>query len=119
MRILDIKGFIPNTMLDWEGMLASTIFLPRCNFRCPFCQNTELVLHPERLQSVPLSAITAYIADRAGWVEGVCVTGGEPMLDPKRTARIISELRKQNERASIYLYTALYDDAPGFNFPPD
>ena len=78
---LDIKGFIPNTMLDWEGMLASTIFLPRCNFRCPFCQNTELVLHPERLQSVPLSAITSYIADRAGWVEGVCITGGEPCLN--------------------------------------
>jgi pyruvate formate lyase activating enzyme len=77
---LDIKGFIPNTMLDWEGMLASTIFLPRCNFRCPFCQNAELVLHPERLQSVPLSAITAYLADRAGWVEGVCITGGEPCL---------------------------------------
>ena len=78
--ILEIKGFIPNTMLDWEGMLASTIFLPRCNFRCPFCQNTELVLHPERLQSVPLSSITAYIADRSGWVEGVCITGGEPCL---------------------------------------
>jgi pyruvate formate lyase activating enzyme len=77
---LDIKGFIPNTMLDWEGMLASTIFLPRCNYRCPFCQNTELVLHPERLQSVPLSAITSYIAERTGWVEGVCITGGEPCL---------------------------------------
>jgi pyruvate formate lyase activating enzyme len=77
---LDIKGFIPNTMLDWEGMLASTVFLPHCNFRCPFCQNTELVLHPERLQSVPLSAITAYIAERTGWVEGVCITGGEPCL---------------------------------------
>lgn len=77
---LEIKGFIPNTMLDWEGMLASTIFLPRCNFRCPFCQNPDLILHPENLETVPLSAVKDYIAEREGWVDGVCITGGEPCL---------------------------------------
>lgn len=77
---LEIKGFIPNTMLDWEGMLASTVFLPRCNFRCPFCQNAELVLHPERLETVPLDVVKFYIAEREGWVDGVCITGGEPCL---------------------------------------
>jgi pyruvate formate lyase activating enzyme len=77
---LEIKGFIPNTMLDWEGMLASTVFLPRCNFRCPFCQNPDLVLHPERLETVPLSDIKDYIGEREGWVDGVCITGGEPCL---------------------------------------
>ena len=77
---LELKGFIPNTMLDWEGMLASTIFLPRCNFRCPFCHNPDLVLHPERLETVPLSAVKDYLAEREGWVDGVCITGGEPCL---------------------------------------
>ena len=77
---LELKGFIPNTMLDWEGMLASTVFLPRCNFRCPFCQNPDLVLHPERLETVPLSAVKDYLAEREGWVDGVCITGGEPCL---------------------------------------
>ena len=78
--MLEIKGFIPNTMLDWEGMLASTVFLPRCNFRCPFCQNPDLVLHPERLETVPFSVISDYLRDRSGWVDGVCITGGEPCL---------------------------------------
>jgi pyruvate formate lyase activating enzyme len=78
--LLEIKGFIPNTMLDWEGMLASTVFLPRCNFRCPFCQNGELVLHPERLETVPFSVISDYLRDRSGWVDGVCITGGEPCM---------------------------------------
>jgi pyruvate formate lyase activating enzyme len=78
--LLEIKGFIPNTMLDWEGMLASTLFLPRCNFRCPFCQNAELVLHPERLETVPFAVISDYLRDRSGWVDGVCITGGEPCL---------------------------------------
>jgi pyruvate formate lyase activating enzyme len=79
---LEIKGFIPNTMLDWEGMLASTLFLPRCNFRCPYCQNPDLVLHPERLETVPLDSVKFYITEREGWVDGVCITGGEPCMHP-------------------------------------
>jgi len=80
MTDLEVKGFIPNTMLDWEGMLASTVFLPRCNFRCPYCQNPDLVLHPEKLETVPFSLIREYMRERAGWIEGVCITGGEPCL---------------------------------------
>jgi len=78
---LEIKGFIPNTMLDWEGMLASTLFLPRCNFKCPFCQNPDLVLHPERLETVPFSVVRDFIIEREGWIEGVCITGGEPCMN--------------------------------------
>jgi len=77
---LEIKGFIPNTMLDWEGMLASTIFLPGCNFRCPFCHNPDLVLHPESLETVPLAEVKDYLREREGWVDGICITGGEPCL---------------------------------------
>ena len=80
MIILEIKGFIPNTMLDWAGMLASTLFLPRCNFKCPFCQNPDLVLHPERLETVPFSVVSEFVVERAGWIEGVCITGGEPCM---------------------------------------
>lgn len=80
MITLEIKGFIPNTMLDWEGMLASTLFLPRCNFKCPFCQNPDLVLHPERLETVPFSVVRDFVIEREGWIEGVCITGGEPCL---------------------------------------
>lgn len=81
MITLEIKGFIPNTMLDWEGMLASTLFLPRCNFKCPFCQNPDLVLHPERLETVPFSVVRDFIIEREGWIEGVCITGGEPCMN--------------------------------------
>lgn len=77
---LEVKGFIPTTMLDWEGMLASTIFLPRCNFRCPYCQNPDLVLNPEKLQTVPLQVILDHLRESDGWVEGVCITGGEPCV---------------------------------------
>jgi pyruvate formate lyase activating enzyme len=98
--LLEIKGFIPNTMLDWEGMLASTIFLPRCNFRCPFCQNAELVLHPERLETVPFSVISDYLRDRSGWVDGVCITGGEPCLHDGLPG-LCADLRAQGVKVKL------------------
>ena len=98
--MLEIKGFIPNTMLDWEGMLASTIFLPRCNFRCPFCQNGELVLHPERLETVPFSVISDYLRDRSGWVDGVCITGGEPCLHDG-LPELCADLRAQGVKVKL------------------
>jgi pyruvate formate lyase activating enzyme len=98
--LLEIKGFIPNTMLDWEGMLASTIFLPRCNFRCPFCQNAELVLHPERLETVPFSVISDYLRDRSGWVDGVCITGGEPCLH-EGLPGLCADLRAQGIKVKL------------------
>lgn len=81
-------------MLDWEGMLASTLFLPGCNFRCPYCQNPDLVLHPERLPTQPFSRIREFIVEREGWIEGVCITGGEPCLhnDLPGLCRSIKEL---------------------------
>jgi len=78
---IEIKGYIPNTMLDWEGMLASTIFLPGCNFRCPYCQNADLVLHPERLETVPFDLVKEHLLSQEGWIEGVCITGGEPCIN--------------------------------------
>jgi pyruvate formate lyase activating enzyme len=98
--LLEIKGFIPNTMLDWEGMLASTLFLPRCNFRCPFCQNAELVLRPERLETVPFSVISDYLRERSGWVEGVCVTGGEPCLH-EDLPRLCADLQAQGVKVKL------------------
>lgn len=91
---LEIKGFIPNTMLDWEGMIASTIFLPRCNFRCPYCQNPELVVHPENLETVPFDAVREFVLERERWIEGVCITGGEPCLhaDLPELCRSLKEL---------------------------
>lgn len=81
-------------MLDWEGMLASTIFLPLCNFRCPYCQNPELVLHPENLNSVPYSVLHEFFADRAGWIEGACITGGEPCVH-KDLPEFCSKLKEE------------------------
>ncbi len=75
-----IKGFIETSMLDWEGMIVSTLYAPRCNFRCPYCQNSGLVLNPEQLEEISLDSIKKYLIKQKGWVDGICLTGGEPCL---------------------------------------
>ena len=77
---IEIKGFIETSMLDWEGMIISTLYVPYCNFRCPYCQNSGLVLSPQQYETIPLEKITDFLVKKKDWIEGICLTGGEPCL---------------------------------------
>jgi pyruvate formate lyase activating enzyme len=77
---MKIKGFLDVSFVDWDGKLSSVIFLPNCNFRCPFCHNVNLVLHPTKLKTIPFEDIEEQLKKRKGWIDGVCITGGEPTL---------------------------------------
>ena len=79
-RPLTIKGFIQNSLLDWDGKIVSTLYVPYCNFRCPFCHNAELILEPENLQTIPFETIKDYLIKNKKWIDGVCITGGEPCI---------------------------------------
>ena len=46
--MIEIKGFLETSFVDWPGKLCSVLFLPYCNFRCPYCHNHPLVFHPEQ-----------------------------------------------------------------------
>ncbi len=69
------------TLLDFPGKTACTLFTDGCNLRCPFCHNARLVL-PERMGDAGVSETepAAFLKKRAGLLDGVCVTGGEPLL---------------------------------------
>ena len=90
---MEIKGFIDVSFVDWDGKLSSVIFLPNCNFRCPFCHNVNLVLNPEKLETVPFESLENQLKKQKGWVDGVCVTGGEPTLH-KNLPELCSRLKK-------------------------
>jgi len=77
-----IKGFIETSFSDWPGKVVAVLFLPSCNFRCPYCHNHGLVLLPEKYPNFPLQEILGSLRERNGWVDGVCLTGGEPTLHP-------------------------------------
>ncbi len=69
-------------MIDYPGKLSSIIFLPNCNFRCPYCHNPELVLDAEQLPDINIDDILRYLKSKRKWIDGVCITGGEPTLTP-------------------------------------
>jgi len=77
---MEIKGFVDLSLVDWDGKVCSVIFLPSCNLRCPFCYNTALVLHPEKLPTIPLEEVEDYLKKKHGWIDGVVITGGEPTI---------------------------------------
>lgn len=79
---MKIHGFNTLTLLDYPGKVGAALFLGGCNFRCPFCQNGNLVLHPEQEPFLPEEEVLAYLKKRQGILDGVCVSGGEPTLFP-------------------------------------
>ncbi len=77
---MQIKGFVDTTFLDWDGKVAATVFTPGCNFRCPFCHNHGLVLNPEKYEDVEEREVLDFLIEHKDFIDGVCVTGGEPTL---------------------------------------
>lgn len=89
---MNICGLNKTTLLDYPGRVAATVFLGGCNFRCPFCQNSSLILHPaEEVQYSP-QEILSFLKKRRGILDGVCITGGEPTLSCE-LKRLIKEIK--------------------------
>lgn len=86
---MKIGGLMNMTLLDFPGRIACTVFLEGCNFRCPFCHNSQLV---DFCSSDELSEeeFFTFLSKRSGLLDGVCVSGGEPLL----TDEVFEFLRK-------------------------
>lgn len=77
---MKICGFQKMTMLDFPGKVACTVFTGGCNFRCPFCHNALLVTEIDNENTFDEDEIITYLHKRKGIIDGVCITGGEPLL---------------------------------------
>ena len=75
-----IKGLQKTTLLDYPTKVASTVFTGGCNFRCPFCHNASLVTHLDTDNIFDEDEVLNYFKKRKGILDGVCITGGEPLL---------------------------------------
>ena len=76
---MKIKGLEKVSLIDYPGKIACTIFLFGCNFKCGFCHNPELVLKEEG-RNFPEKEILEFLEKRKNQLNGVCITGGEPLL---------------------------------------
>jgi pyruvate formate lyase activating enzyme len=77
---MKIQGIQKLTLLDYPGKMAATIFTAGCNFRCPFCHNASLVTKIDDRNDIPIDEVFAFLKKRSKMLEGICITGGEPLL---------------------------------------
>ncbi|MDD3491461.1 MAG: anaerobic ribonucleoside-triphosphate reductase activating protein [Candidatus Pacebacteria bacterium] len=75
-------GLQKTTLVDYPGKVAATVFTAGCNFRCPYCHNPELVLPAmiEKQPKITEKEILDFLKERSGFLEGLCITGGEPTI---------------------------------------
>ncbi|MCR4797005.1 MAG: anaerobic ribonucleoside-triphosphate reductase activating protein [Lachnospiraceae bacterium] len=78
---MKILGLQKTTLLDYPGKIASIVFTAGCNFRCPYCQNSELITG-EGCEIIPEEDVLSHLKKRAATLEGVVITGGECTLQP-------------------------------------
>lgn len=79
---MKIYGLQKMTLLDFPGKVACTVFTGGCNFRCPFCHNAMLVTQLDKDNYYSEEEIFEYLEKRTGILDGVCITGGEPLMNP-------------------------------------
>lgn len=76
-----IKGLQKTTLLDFPGHVACTVFTGGCNFRCPFCHNASLAVRPSEVPEFSEEEFFKFLSKRKGILDGVCITGGEPLIN--------------------------------------
>lgn len=86
---MDIEPF---SLVDYPGHIAATVFFAGCNFHCGYCQNPALVIVEEKSRTSPLSVID-FLKTRKGLLEGICLTGGEPLLSPDMP-QLVKEIKE-------------------------
>lgn len=77
---MEFKGLEKNSLIEWPGRIVAVAFTGGCNFRCPFCQNKDLVLSPERLPTISADKVIDHLKSKKRWLDGLAITGGEPTI---------------------------------------
>ena len=103
-----ICGLQKLTLLDYPEKIACTVFTGGCNFRCPFCHNAALVLEPASQPRMEPSQLLDFLQRRKNQLEGVCITGGEPTMQPG-----LADLLKQIKALGYAVKLDTNGTAPG------
>lgn len=91
---MKLKGWVRTSLIDYPDHIATVLFTGGCNFRCPMCHNADLVARPGELPTLPEEKMWDFLERRAGLVDGVVITGGEPTLQTD----LLPFLRRVRER---------------------
>ena len=90
-----IKGIQKTSFVDFEPHTVTTVFTGGCNFRCPFCHNPTLVRSFENLPAIPDEEVVDFLVSRKKWLDGICITGGEPLIYSKELPAFIKKVKEK------------------------
>lgn len=99
--MLTFKGIQKTTLIDYPDHIACTLFLPKCNFACSYCYNPDLVLNKDLGTDISEEEALEFLKERKGFLEGVCITGGEPMLHYPAIVFFLEEVKKLGYKVKI------------------
>lgn len=97
---MTFKGWQKTSLIEYPGKIATVVFTGGCNFRCPFCYNTELVEQPHKLADLPAKTVLRYVRENRSLYQAAVISGGEPTLNAG-TPRFLAEIK------SLGLYAGL------------
>ncbi len=96
------RGWQKTSLNEWPGKVCSIVFIQGCNFRCPFCYNYDLVLNPEKLPLIKEKEILDYCKKNKDLLDGVMITGGEPLINKKKDLiKFIKKVKKLGLKVGI------------------
>ena len=99
-KFMKIEGLQKLTLLDFPGYMACTVFTHGCNFRCPFCHNSELVNGVPSDDNTAEESFRTLLDKRSGVLEGVVITGGEPLLQ-KNIEHFAEEIKRKGFKVKL------------------
>jgi len=110
---MKIVGYLRTSLIEWPGKIASVIFTPGCNFRCPFCHNKDLIYRYNlsstegrrgregaEVQKYREDEVLTDLKKRKKWIDGVVITGGEPLLQPD-LGRFLKKIKEMKFKTMI------------------
>ena len=98
---MEFYGLQKLTLLDFPRKIACTLFTGGCNLRCPFCHNAELISARDEAQYSEEDVLT-FLSSRKGILDGVCVTGGEPLLH-RDLSEFLKKVKQFVSRLTYYI----------------
>ena len=104
------RGWHRVSYIEYPGRIATVLFVARCNFRCPFCHNPELVTESESLPHIDGEEVLEYLRKRLGLLDAVCVTGGEPLLWTQELRPFLEKVKELGYLVKVDTNGGLYEE---------
>ena len=83
-----IHAITETSFLDWDGQVVTVLYTAKCNFKCPFCHNWQLMENPEKHPEMDWDTIKTFLKKHDDFLDGVCITGGEPTMESGLESRV-------------------------------